>query len=144
MSTPTCELCASPGGQLIHDDGRVRVVVVDEPDYPGFVRVIWNIHRREMTDLSPADRAHLMQVVFTVESVQRKVLRPDKMNLASLGNVTPHLHWHLIPRYTDDAHFPGPIWSERRRTTAPDTLVARRSCLPELIEVIARQLRPAG
>jgi diadenosine tetraphosphate (Ap4A) HIT family hydrolase len=144
MSTSTCELCAGPGGRLIHDDGRLRVVVVDDADYPGFVRVIWNAHVREMTDLTAADREHLMQVVFAVERIQREVLHPQKMNLASLGNLTPHVHWHLIPRFADDAHFPGPIWSERKRTTAPETLTARRAQLAALDEAVARELRAVG
>jgi diadenosine tetraphosphate (Ap4A) HIT family hydrolase len=42
------------------------------------------------------------------------VLHPDKINLASFGNVVPHLHWHVIPRFEDDAHFPAPIWGKRK------------------------------
>jgi diadenosine tetraphosphate (Ap4A) HIT family hydrolase len=53
--------------------------------------------------------------VFAVESVLREQLDPHKINLASLGNVVPHLHWHVIPRYTDDPHFPQPIWSNAQR-----------------------------
>ncbi len=37
------------------------------------------------------------------------------LNLASFGNVVPHLHWHLIPRYLDDRHFPQPVWGPRQR-----------------------------
>jgi diadenosine tetraphosphate (Ap4A) HIT family hydrolase len=37
------------------------------------------------------------------------------VNLASLGNITPHLHWHVIPRFADDPHFPNPIWAARIR-----------------------------
>lgn len=140
MSAPTCELCASPGGRLLCDDGRLRVVIVDEADYPGFVRVIWNAHVREMTDLLPAERAHLMQVVFTVEQVQRQVLCPHKMNVASLGNVTPHLHWHLIPRFADDAHFPAPIWAERRRTLPDAVAAGRRAQVPALVEALVAEL----
>ncbi|HQR72379.1 MAG TPA: HIT family protein [Burkholderiaceae bacterium] len=141
MSEQHCELCAERGGHLVHDDGRLRVVAVEEPDYPGFIRVIWNSHVRELTDLAPADREHLMRVVFGVERVQRDVLRPHKMNVACLGNVTPHLHWHLIPRHADDAHFPAPIWAERRRVTPEAVLAARRAQVPGLIEALAQALR---
>jgi diadenosine tetraphosphate (Ap4A) HIT family hydrolase len=110
-----CPLCATPGGALLWRDDRLRVVRVEEPDYPGFCRVIWNAHVKEMTDLPTADRGHLMGVVFVVEAALRSLLCPAKINLASLGNVTPHLHWHVIPRWRDDAHFPGPIWGERLR-----------------------------
>jgi diadenosine tetraphosphate (Ap4A) HIT family hydrolase len=44
------------------------------------------------------------------------------MNLASLGNQTPHLHWHLIPRFTDDSHFPQPVWGPRQRDAEPRPL----------------------
>jgi diadenosine tetraphosphate (Ap4A) HIT family hydrolase len=77
--------------------------------------VIWNAHVAEMTDLDTPQRAHLMGLVFTVETIVREELRPDKVNLASLGNVVPHLHWHIVPRFRDDPHFPEPIWGTRRR-----------------------------
>ena len=56
-----------------------------------------------------------MAAVFTVEVAVRKVFQPEKVNLASLGNVVPHLHWHVIPRFADDRHFPNPIWGEAKR-----------------------------
>ncbi len=118
MIAETCELCHTPGGELFWQDGNCRVVRVqaDEGrDYPGFCRVVWADHVREMTDLSPRQRQHLMQVVFAVEHTVRELFRPDKINLASLGNLTPHVHWHVIPRWRDDPCFPSPIWAASRR-----------------------------
>ena len=114
-----CELCETSGGELLWQDDHCRVVRVADPAYPGFCRVIWQAHIKEMTDLAAADRQHLMNVVFAVESAVRQVLSPEKINLASLGNLTPHLHWHVIPRHRDDRHFPNPIWGESQRDTAP-------------------------
>jgi diadenosine tetraphosphate (Ap4A) HIT family hydrolase len=114
-----CELCESAGGALIWRDELCRVVRVDEPGYPGFCRVIWSAHVAEMTDLADAERAHFMRVVFALEAALRALLRPDKINLASLGNVIPHLHWHVIPRFRDDPHFPNPVWSAAIRQPAP-------------------------
>jgi diadenosine tetraphosphate (Ap4A) HIT family hydrolase len=114
-----CELCDTRGGELIWQDERCRVVAVEEPGYPGFCRVIWNSHVKEMTDLPEVDRAHLMRVVFAVEASLRELMRPDKVNLASLGNVVPHLHWHVIPRFGDDPHYPAPIWAVAKRAPSP-------------------------
>ena len=114
-----CELCESAGGALIWRDERCRVVRVDDPGYPGFCRAIWNTHVAEMTDLTDAERAHFMRVVFALEAALRALMRPHKINLASLGNVTPHLHWHVIPRFGDDPHFPNPVWSAATRPPAP-------------------------
>ena len=109
-----CELCHGAGGRLLWQNGLCRVVCVDEPGLPGFLRVVLKRHEREMTDLPAHERDRLMAVVFAVEAHVRLSLEPDKMNLASLGNMTPHLHWHVIPRWRDDRHFPGPVWSAAR------------------------------
>jgi diadenosine tetraphosphate (Ap4A) HIT family hydrolase len=114
MNKP-CPLCTTHSETIVWNDSQCRVILIDDPDYAGFCRVVWNSHVKEMTDLAPAQRNHFMSVVFAVEMVLRELLNPAKINLASLGNQTPHLHWHVIPRYEDDAHFPDPIWSLRLR-----------------------------
>jgi diadenosine tetraphosphate (Ap4A) HIT family hydrolase len=110
-----CELCDTPGGEMVWQDEFCRVVLVDDACYPGFCRVILNRHIKEMTELDAGERTRLMTVVFAVEGALRALLQPDKINLASLGNVVPHLHWHVIPRFADDRHFPNPIWGEALR-----------------------------
>ena len=119
--TTGCVFCDGEGGERLWRDARCRVVLTDDP-FPGFCRVIWNAHVREMTDLAAPNRAYLMHVVYAVESALRARLTPIKMNLASLGNQTPHLHWHLIPRFVDDSHFPQPVWGPRQRDPAPYAL----------------------
>jgi diadenosine tetraphosphate (Ap4A) HIT family hydrolase len=108
-----CELCNNDGGELLFRDAKLRVVAVTgaEAAYRGFCRVIWNVHTKEITDLTRDDRNRFMDAVYRVETALRSSLEPDKMNIASLGNMTPHLHWHVIPRFHDDATFPKPIWA---------------------------------
>lgn len=103
---------------MLWESDRLRIVRVDDPDYPGFCRVIWQDHVREMSDLEPVDRQTVMKTVFIVETVIRALYQPDKINLASLGNMTPHVHWHVIPRWSDDKHFPQPIWAAPQRNVA--------------------------
>ena len=109
-----CELCTAPGGVELWSNEHVRVVRVPDPDYPGFLRVIWKSHVREMSDLDPTQRSCLLDAVFAAERALIDQLHPDKVNLASLGNMTPHLHWHVIPRFRRDPHFPDPVWAGRR------------------------------
>lgn len=137
-----CPLCTEDGGVIALRNELLRVVLVDDSDLPGFVRVIVNAHVREMTDLDPAARVQLLQTVLAVEQVQRELLAPTKINLASLGNAVPHVHWHVIPRFSDDAFYPQSVWGHRQRDTPADTLAARRAHLPELqrrlVEAIGR------
>jgi diadenosine tetraphosphate (Ap4A) HIT family hydrolase len=111
----SCALCGQDGGEVLWNDGFARVVLVGDADHPGFCRVILNAHEKEMTGLSRIDRSRLMEVVFVVERILRELLVPDKINLASLGNAVPHLHWHIIPRFSDDPHFPNSVWSTKVR-----------------------------
>ncbi len=113
-----CLLCRDPGGEIVWQDGSCRVVRVggrEALDYPGYCRVIWRAHVAEMTDLDLHDRRHLMAVVFATEAALRAVVGPDKVNVASLGNQVPHLHWHVIPRWRDDRNFPDAVWAPERR-----------------------------
>ena len=131
-----CELCRVEGGRMLWRDPLLRVIAVDEPDYPGFCRVIVNRHVAEMTDLPSDERDAVMRAVYAVEAVLRETMRPDKINLASLGNMVPHLHWHVIPRFRDDRHFPAAIWAAPTRSAA-----ARRDCdVDRLAAAIVRRL----
>ena len=135
-----CELCRSDGGTIVLANEWLRVTLVDEPNYPGYVRVIWNDHVREMTELSDGERLRLMRTVFAVEDAQIEVLDPLKMNIASLGHMTPHLHWHVIARFGDDLHYPQPVWGAPQRTPNDQTLQARRALVDRLREVIAEKV----
>ena len=125
-----CVLCKdelkAEEGQLIWRGDDCRVILVNDPDLPGFCRVIWNRHVAEMTDLSYGEREHIMTLVFAVEEAVRHVMHPDKVNIAALGNMVPHIHWHVIPRFKDDTFVPGSAWSKKTQETSNDVLEARR------------------
>lgn len=139
-----CDLCtllaAPPEGAVIWSDDALSVVAVDEPGYPGFTRVVWNAHVKEMTDLAPGERDRVMRAVWAVEGALRDVLAPHKVNVASFGNMTPHVHWHVIPRHADDAHFPNPTWGAKQREPDAATIAVRSSLLPELHAAIRERL----
>ena len=142
MTSATCEFCDTPGGAVLWKNDLCRVVRVDEPDYPGFVRVILNRHAREMTDLDAREREALMAIVWKVEEAVREAMQPDKMNVASLGNMTPHVHWHVIPRFRDDRHFPGPVWAAPQREAARPA--GREQRAQRLGAILLQKLDAAG
>ncbi len=113
--SPACALCTEAGGEVLWQAPWLRVVHANEPDYPGWLRVIPTAHAAELTDLPPTARHALWAVLEAAERVLREVMQPDKVNLASLGNHVPHVHWHMIARYRDDRHFPDSVWAAPRR-----------------------------
>jgi diadenosine tetraphosphate (Ap4A) HIT family hydrolase len=112
----SCDLCAGAGGELVWQDADWRVIRVADLAFPAFYRVVHLRHLREFTDLDAAQRGRCMALVAAVEQVLRDILAPTKINLASLGNQTPHLHWHVIARFDWDSHYPQPVWGAAQRT----------------------------
>ena len=137
-----CELCETPGGEILHQGRQFRVVLVDDALYLGFCRVIWTDHVKEVTDLNELDRMLLMDVLWQVEHVVREVMQPEKINLASFGNMVPHLHWHIIARWQDDKHFPQAVWAVAPEATeqAKQLLANRREKTVEQMDAYHQAL----
>ena len=115
-----CPLCESKTETVLYQNEQLRVILVtDQALVPAYCRVIWQQHVAEMTDLSPAERTTLMDMVYFVESQMRHILQPQKINLASFGTMVPHQHWHVIARFSDDAYYPDSIWSQAHHQNIP-------------------------
>jgi diadenosine tetraphosphate (Ap4A) HIT family hydrolase len=127
MKKVDCPLCIEDGGICLVRTKQYRIVAPREPEFLGLIRVIWNEHVVEMTDLEILPRNDFMRAVYFVEESVRQMMNPDKINLASLGNVVPHLHWHIIPRWLDDSYFPLPIWGQRQREISAEKVSQRQS-----------------
>ena len=136
-----CPLCEADGGQLVWRGDQLRVIRADEPGFPAFYRVVWNAHMAEFSDLNALERAHCMDVVVQVEQALRAHLQPTKINLATLGNMVAHLHWHVIARFDWDSHFPAPVWAGAVRERAVGKEDAVRALLPaveaQLVEALS-------
>lgn len=104
---------------MVHQAAKFRVIHAEEAGFPAFYRVVWTDHVPEWSDLSPDDRLLCMEAVAVVEQCLREVLAPAKMNLAALGNMVPHLHWHVIARFDWDSRFPSPVWAAAQRESDP-------------------------
>jgi diadenosine tetraphosphate (Ap4A) HIT family hydrolase len=134
MTQADCPLCISTGGELVFQGAQFRVIRADEPGFPAFYRVVWRHHVAEMSDLSPAERSLCLAAVNTVELALRQHLQPHKINLAALGNMVPHLHWHVVARFSWDSHFPAPVWAPAVREVdalAVAEVVARRAAMEQ-------------
>jgi diadenosine tetraphosphate (Ap4A) HIT family hydrolase len=139
MKHAGCPLCDAAGGHLVFAGDKFRLVRADEKGYPAFYRVIWNEHVREFSDLAPGDRTVCMDAIVTLEKLLREQLQPAKVNLAALGNMVPHLHWHVIARFEDDPAWPAPVWAPAQREADP----ARLASLERARESLEESLRVA-
>ncbi len=140
MNPTTCPLCVFHHPQEIWRDSLVYVIDASNKDLPGYIRVILTRHVKEMMDLSDSERHHVMRGVFCIESAMRCVMHPEKVNLAEFGTLVPHVHWHIIARFRDDAYFPESTWSQKVRQTPESVLAARRLDAKALVQQLPQIL----
>ncbi|QOF77385.1 HIT family protein [Variovorax sp. 38R] len=135
-----CPLCDAPGGRLVFEGAKLRVIHAQEEGFPAFYRVVWRDHAAEFSDLDAADRVLCMEAVVRVEQCLRDALAPTKLNIAALGNMVAHLHWHVIARFDWDSHFPGSVWATVQRTAPAKRLAAVQALLPQAEADMVRRL----
>ena len=115
-----CPLCSKQEYPIIFSNDFLRILLINNQNYPGYCRVDLIDHIKEMSDLNKKSQNKLMKTIFLIEKIIKVYINPDKINLASLGNITPHLHWHIIPRHFKDNHFPNSIWSTKKRNSTKE------------------------
>jgi len=135
-----CVLCREHTGVPVWSDAAWRVIRAEEADFPAFYRVISRHHVAEFSALLAPERQRCMNLVCTIERVLLEQLQPTKINLAALGNMVPHLHWHVIARFDWDSHFPQPVWGLRQREVAGGAAARLGVTLPALDAAVAAAL----
>ena len=136
MAQKDCPLCQDPskGMELVADLGVTRAYLQPSASFRGYCILVLKRHAVEIDDLSPEERSALMEDIARVGRAIRKICKPAKLNYEILGNVVPHIHVHIIPRYTTD-----PTWDRAAWFALPD----EKSLPEDEYSALARQLQAA-
>jgi diadenosine tetraphosphate (Ap4A) HIT family hydrolase len=92
------------------------VRLMDDATYPWLVLVPRRAGLVELTDLSPAERAVLIEEIAAAERALAAATGCHKLNVGALGNQVAQLHVHVIARFPTDAAWPNPVWGAAPRT----------------------------
>ncbi|HOV97271.1 MAG TPA: HIT family protein [Thermomonas sp.] len=103
-----------------------EVRLMDDANHPWLILIPKVADAVEIIDLSPAQRAQLTTEIDTAARALKALFKPDKLNVAALGNLVPQLHVHVIARYQNDIAWPRPVWgAANARPYEPEELIAR-------------------
>ncbi|MHB1653340.1 MAG: HIT family protein [Desulfitobacteriaceae bacterium] len=109
----TCPMCVKPGKKLLIAELSVSKLYLNPNQrWLGYSYVVFKDHVTDLHLLSEADSNAYYQDMMRAANAIVKAFHPDKMNFDNLGNVVPHLHWHIIPRYAGDGNWRNPPWSD--------------------------------
>ena len=95
------------------------VLLMDDARFPWLILVPQRTGMSEITDLTPEDAAALMGEIRIATGVMLDLAKPDKVNVAALGNVVTQLHVHVVGRYRSDPAWPNPVWGQGTATPYP-------------------------
>ncbi len=110
-----CSLCKVPTLPILWSGHNFRIVLVTDQNIKGYLRLELLEHVSEIHQLSESIRQQMNLLLHIIEISLVNIFHPDKINIASLGNMTPHVHWHIVSRYKQDNFFPDSIWSNPAR-----------------------------
>lgn len=140
MPPDPCPICSR-----WDDDADLRIVEFPytfvtlnrDQFFPGYCFVFTRDHVTELFHLTPAARRGVMEEVSRVAEALHRCFSPTKINYELIGNIAPHIHWHLIPRFATDPLWPRPVWSEPHepQELSPlqcgEMIASIRSCLED-------------
>ncbi|MBF0168901.1 MAG: HIT domain-containing protein [Alphaproteobacteria bacterium] len=128
---PRLEADTVPVKQL----GLSRLLLMNESNWPWLILVPEKPDISELHQLDAAERVVLIEEIAYVSEIMERLFTPSKMNVATLGNMVPQLHIHVIARYQDDLAWPRPVWGACAATPyAPGALMARLKALHEAFD----------
>jgi len=143
---PHCEICEQQ--PRMNDDNPYFVaelsagyaVLAWNQFYPGYTLFLGKTCAPELHALPAAERETFLREMSVVAEAVFRAFSPRKLNYELLGNSVPHVHWHLIPRYTDDANPRFPIWANQAFLDAPQRTDIPQERLLELRDTLRREL----
>jgi len=121
-SCPMCQRWEHDSDLQILEMKHSYAVLNRDQFFPGYTLLFTKIHATELFQLEQTVRSELMEEVSRLAQALYSVFAPDKINYELLGNMVPHIHWHIVPRFASEALWPRPIWAEQHDEVllAPD------------------------
>lgn len=104
--------------------------LMDDANHPWLILVPRVADAVEITDLAPEQLALLTAEIDAASRMLLRLFKPDKLNVAALGNLVPQLHVHVIARFRNDIAWPRPVWgAANARPYSPEQLIERVNAL---------------
>ncbi len=115
MNITDCQMCSrwdTDADLRIAELTHSYVILNRDQFFPGYTLLFTKNHVTELFHLDRELRAALVEEVSSVAQALYTVFTPAKINYELLGNMVPHIHWHIVPRFSSEALWPRPIWAE--------------------------------
>jgi diadenosine tetraphosphate (Ap4A) HIT family hydrolase len=98
---------------IVYENKLLRVEI-EENEIP-WLKVFTQEAYKEFSQTPMEVKLEIFRVLDIIEKEMLSFFKPKKINIASFGNYVPHVHWHIMARFEEDAYFPEPMWGKKQR-----------------------------
>ena len=99
--------------RMIYQNNLVTVEI--EPSEIPWIKVFTQRPVKEFSECRADEKLEIFRIIDVAEKLMLSYFQPDKINIASFGNILPQVHWHVMARFATDSYFPEPMWGEQQR-----------------------------
>ena len=103
---------------MIYENDLVSVKV-ESSEIP-WIKVFTQRKIKEFSECTLDEKTEIFRIIDIAEKLMLKYFKADKINIASFGNMLPHVHWHVMARFENDSYFPEPMWGQKQRESDLD------------------------
>lgn len=121
---------------LVAEFNLSLVLLCKDANYPWIILVPKRHSIQEIYQLAIEDRHQLLHESCTVAETMTALFNPDKLNIATIGNMVPQLHMHHVARFKNDGAWPGPVWGAQsaasyNKDKLPSLVLELQAALPD-------------
>jgi diadenosine tetraphosphate (Ap4A) HIT family hydrolase len=98
---------------IIYENENIRIET-EESEIP-WLKIFTQEPYKEMSQVPPEIKFEMYDLLDRIEKEMLNYYSPKKINIASFGNYMPHVHWHIMARFEEDAYYPEPMWGTKQR-----------------------------
>jgi len=89
-------------------------IELHESEIP-WLKIFTHELHKEFSECSRDERMMIFDTLDLIEKEMIRYFKPEKINIASFGNMLPRVHWHIMARFLNDSYFPEPMWGIKQR-----------------------------
>jgi len=98
---------------IIYENENIKIEV-EKSEIP-WLKIFTKTPYKEMSEVPSELKFEIYYLLDIIEKEMIAYYNPTKINIASFGNYMPHVHWHIMARFTEDSHYPEPMWGTKQR-----------------------------
>lgn len=98
---------------MIYSNSMIYIEL-HESEIP-WLKIFTHIPHKEFSECSKEEKKSIFDALDIIEKEMLSYFKPDKINIASFGNMLPRVHWHVMARFSNDSYFPEPMWGAKQR-----------------------------